>query len=1096
METKRTVMILFFMVVFVCLPLGASAQARSAPYDFFSGCNDSKQWGEAVSIVRTDPFTGKVYVDVRTPWFGRAYGRAGAGINYIPNFTGTAKVEALIRINPPSMDAITLISFDYLNIPITPGFVNVRSHAYVNARGGGTVDVENTNQFRGMELTVLNAIGLTSIKDFLKNLLQIPIDYEQHVYNPAKEVSVSVIKSVIQGRPVQICGGIQSNAGASSLFPFNTVAKGFYEAEVLKISVTPLTSSPTPTPAPTPKPNPTPAPTPVPVKPSIFVIKKNDTGVGTTEAHVLSGPDMFRRFALNIGTAQHATGDEYVFRVADWDRDGQPDIFAIKKRGTGTGSTEVHILSGAGSYQRFLVNTGTPQHETWYEYDFQVADWNRDGYQDLIIIKKYNTGTNSTEVHILSGASKFQDFILHTGTPQEETGDNYDFDMGDWDRDGYPDLFIIKKNGTGTGMVEVHILSGASSFQRFILNTGTAQPLAGDEYVFRIADWDGDGKDDLFGIKKYQTGTKSTEIHILSGASNFRQFLLQTGTSQEETGSNYDFDVARVKTFDSPAQIGNPIGQEAQPPSFNAAANVVAPPVNISQASALTLEKNQVTASAVYASQEFPVSVAIVNAGGALPSAIADVEIIDSGGRKVWQQFVENQTFAVGETKFYAFTWTPQAPGTYQFKVGVFGANWSPLLYWNDQAGTVIVNGETTPTPTPTPTPSPSPSPTPAPNTYAIGGRVTDIDGNAVSGVDVVYGAAGMRPNDAVTDSNGHYVISEAKSGLTYNVTPLKQGYYFIPRSQSFENISGDRTANFTARPSPSRAPVILTEENSDRAVSLNATTLMRGPFLISTPFNFGADDRTRIMIFVANIELPAGETLSDGDVSILAKDAQNSLYLTKVEYVGKVSGFNWLTQIVLKLPDDTNLTGDFWLRVNFLGSLSKWTYVTMALRPLQYLTFLEGDPGRFADGIVIDGTGGFSNSAFELSSPLRLGGVQDGLTFSVLVPSNVPQVHSLSFNIVSEKGGPCYVSFGAGGGFTSGVSGYNFRYVNIPQKQLESFVTSANALSPGCNFTLHDTYVKGLYLYPDNVGGPNIILLDGAVVGLGQNQLPLVSRP
>lgn len=298
----------------------------------------------------------------------------------------------------------------------------------------------------------------------------------------------------------------------------------------------------TPTPAPTPKPTPVPTPTPAYGRANIAIIKKNATGTGTTEVHILSGQYNLQRFALNTGTAQHVTGDEYIFRMADWNRDGQPDLFGIKKNMTGTGSTEVHILSGAG-YQQFLLHIGTPQPETWYEYDFQVADWNRDGYQDLIIIKKYNTGTRSTEVHILSGATNFQQFILHTGTPQEETGDNYDFDMADWDRDGYPDLVIIKKNGTGTGMTEVHILSGASNFQRFLLHTGTAQQPTGNEYVFRMGDWDGDGKPDLFGIKKNNTGTRSTEVHILSGASNFQKFLLQTGTAQEEIWYNYDFDV-------------------------------------------------------------------------------------------------------------------------------------------------------------------------------------------------------------------------------------------------------------------------------------------------------------------------------------------------------------------------------------------------------------------------------------------------------------------------------------------------------------------------------------------------------------------------
>lgn len=304
----------------------------------------------------------------------------------------------------------------------------------------------------------------------------------------------------------------------------------------------PRPTIPLPPPA---RPTPTPIPAPSFVRPSIAVIKKNNTGTGTTELHVLSGPNGFQQFALNTGTAQHVTGGEYTFRMADWDRDGRPDLIGIKENATGTGSTEVHILSGASNYQQFILHTGTPQPETGDDHDHIVADWNRDGYPDLIIIKKYNTGTGSTEVHILSGASNFQQFILHTGTPQEETGINYDFATGDWDRDGYPDLFIIKKYGTGTGMTEVHILSGSSSFQRFILHTGTAQHPTGDEYTFRVGDWNGDGVPDLIGIKKYGTETGSTEIHILSGASNFQQFLLHTGTVQEQTGSNYDFDVVR-----------------------------------------------------------------------------------------------------------------------------------------------------------------------------------------------------------------------------------------------------------------------------------------------------------------------------------------------------------------------------------------------------------------------------------------------------------------------------------------------------------------------------------------------------------------------
>ena len=52
-------------------------------------------------------------------------------------------------------------------------------------------------------------------------------------------------------------------------------------------------------------------------------------------------------------------------------------------------------------YQRFLLQTGTALHDMDDTFAFAVAP-NR----DLFAIKKSNTGTNSTEVHILSAAIK------------------------------------------------------------------------------------------------------------------------------------------------------------------------------------------------------------------------------------------------------------------------------------------------------------------------------------------------------------------------------------------------------------------------------------------------------------------------------------------------------------------------------------------------------------------------------------------------------------------------------------------------------------------------------------------------------------------
>ncbi|CAI7640315.1 unnamed protein product [Penicillium manginii] len=246
-------------------------------------------------------------------------------------------------------------------------------------------------------------------------------------------------------------------------------------------------------------------------------------------------------FILQTGTGLHETDNTFEFAVGDWNGDGRPDLFAVKKSNTGSKSTEVHILSGASNFQSFILQTGTALHETDDTFEFAVGDWNGDGRPDLFAIKKSNTGSKSTEVHILSGDSNFQSFILQTGTALHETDDTFEFAIGDWNGDGRPDLFAVKKSNTDSKSTEVHILSGASNFQSFSLQTDTALHETDNTFEFAVGDWNGDGRPDLFAVKKSNTGSKSTEVHILSGASNFQSFILQTGTALHETDNTFDF---------------------------------------------------------------------------------------------------------------------------------------------------------------------------------------------------------------------------------------------------------------------------------------------------------------------------------------------------------------------------------------------------------------------------------------------------------------------------------------------------------------------------------------------------------------------------
>jgi hypothetical protein len=221
-------------------------------------------------------------------------------------------------------------------------------------------------------------------------------------------------------------------------------------------------------------------------------------------------------FVLQTGTVLGETDDSYQFLMRG------DDLVAIKKWGTGTSRTEVHILSGGDGYQSFVLQTGTGLHETDDTWTFALRG------DDLVAIKKRGTGTGMTEVHILSAGSGYQDFILQTGTALHEVDDSFDFVMrGD-------DLVAVKKR-TGAGVTQVHVLDGGDDYRSFNLQTGTALQETDDTWAFAMR-----GRD-LVAIQKSVTGTCTTEVHVLDGGDDYHSFNLETGTHLGQTDRTWAF---------------------------------------------------------------------------------------------------------------------------------------------------------------------------------------------------------------------------------------------------------------------------------------------------------------------------------------------------------------------------------------------------------------------------------------------------------------------------------------------------------------------------------------------------------------------------
>lgn len=127
-------------------------------------------------------------------------------------------------------------------------------------------------------------------------------------------------------------------------------------------------------------------------------------------------------------------------------------------------------------------------------------------------------------------------------------------------------------------------------------------------------------------------------------------------------------------------------------------------------------------------------------------------------------------------------------------------------------------------------------------------------------------------------------------------------------------------TQPFSVSATSAQAPKLLTEENSQRAIALDSVTWMR-LFPLETSQNFSSDGRVRILLLATDLELSAGE--SPSVVNAYAEDAAHRIYPITIEYVGKVPNFDWLTQIIVRPPDELRDGGEIGVNLSVRGMLS-----------------------------------------------------------------------------------------------------------------------------------------------------------------------------
>ena len=207
------------------------------PFQFFNGCTDSRELGESSVNLFSRPVTGDLHLGVQTTFIGEAFGRTGAGVVYVPAFSGPVRIRSFVSIAPPSADS--MYALDIGGLP-QEAVLALNSDVFVQIEGTGP----RINRFRSADINTLGPATQDIVRLFpsLARFVRFlpTLEANTHIYRPAELYLAELDTNVTAGQPLRICGGLQASALATSLpAPLFAAISARYEAKLLRIVVEP-----------------------------------------------------------------------------------------------------------------------------------------------------------------------------------------------------------------------------------------------------------------------------------------------------------------------------------------------------------------------------------------------------------------------------------------------------------------------------------------------------------------------------------------------------------------------------------------------------------------------------------------------------------------------------------------------------------------------------------------------------------------------------------------------------------------------------------------------------------------------------------------
>lgn len=215
---------------------------------------------------------------------------------------------------------------------------------------------------------------------------------------------------------------------------------------------------------------------------------------------------------------------------------------------------------------------------------------------------------------------------------------------------------------------------------------------------------------------------------------------------------------------------------------------------------------------------------------------------------------------------------------------------------------------------------------------YNVAGRVRDPNNRGVGGIDIDLSGGPNGSLTVKTNQDGSYLFENLLVSRTYILSPRGNEYTFSPGEYEVNfGATSQFSYDFVAAPAapPISSFMLLADDNSTRALAFDSVTRMREPFSVANNLNFSADQRTRVALFALNLLLLPGENYAS-TVTCQLEDAQGQILSAPVEYVDTVPYFRWLTQVIVRLPDEAAGRGELGVRLGLRGALSNKVMISV----------------------------------------------------------------------------------------------------------------------------------------------------------------------